>query len=202
MTTTLYWYWTTNPQKIRLALEEWCIEHTLIKVDLGQRQNKTPEYRALHPKSSVPTLLHNGCTYWESNAALLGLAQDNPDMIPIMGTPEYAQALNLLFMEACTFQKWAGVHFMELKINPLLGKSTNQDALREAHHRLQSSFAILETQLNGRNHLFENFSIVDCAFGPWLPYLDLSHHPNMSRWFHNMCMRDSWLACGFRDSSR
>lgn len=198
--TTLYWYWTTNPQKIRIALEEWNIEHTLIKIDLGKRENRTFEYRSIHPKSSVPTLLHNDSTYWESNAALLGLALDYPEMLPKIGTSAYAQALNLLFMEACTFQQWAGVHFIEQKINPLIGKSTNVDALSEAHQRLLSSFDILERQLDGRNQLFERFSIIDCAFAPWLPHLDLSEHPNMTRWYNSMSMRRSWIACGFQKS--
>jgi len=199
MMTTLYWYWTTNPQKIRLALEEWSIEHTLIKVHLGKRENRTSEYRSIHPKSSVPTLLHKGSTYWESNAGLLGLALDYPDMLPTIGTSAYAQALNLLFMEACTFQRWAGVHFMEQKIHPLIGKGTDQAALDEAHRRLQSSFDILEKQLDGNAHLFERFSVVDCAFAPWLPYLHLSKYPNMTKWLERLSERDSWKSCGFRD---
>ena len=32
----LYWYWTTNPQKIRLVLEEWQLTYTCIKIDLAR----------------------------------------------------------------------------------------------------------------------------------------------------------------------
>ena len=197
--TKLYWYWTTNPQKVRLAIEEWNIEHELIHIHLGKRHNRSPEYRQLHPKGSVPTLVYNSNIYWESNAALLGLAQNNPEMLPNVGTASHAEALNLLFMEACTFQRWAGVHFMEQKIHPLIGKPTDQAAMDKAHRRLQSSFAILEKQLGGKDHLFERFSIVDCAFAPWLPYLHLSEYPNMMRWLERLRERASWNACGFRD---
>lgn len=197
--TKLYWHWTTNPQKIRLALEEWAIPHELIRVNLGKGEHQSPEYRALHPKGSVPTLLFQDRTYWESNAALLALAQAHPTMLPDPSNPDYAQALNLLFMEACTFQRWAGVHFIEQKINPLIGKATHLEALAEAHLRLQSSFDILEKQLTGGDWLFERFSIIDCVFAPWLPYLDLSERPNMTRWLSNLRQRDSWTACGFRD---
>ena len=71
---------------------------------------------------------------------------------------------------------------MEQKIYPLIGKTTDRTALDEAHQRLHSSLAILEKQLDGKDHLFERFSIVDCAFAPWLPYLNLSDYPNMKRW--------------------
>ena len=199
MTTKLYWYWTTNPQKIRLALEEWDIEHELIQIHLGKGQHRTPEYRQLHPKGSVPTLIYNDQVYWESNAALLALSQDHPASMPDIGTADYAEALNLLFMEACTFQIWARVHFMEQKIHPLIGKTTDRAALDEAHLQLQSSFSILEKQLDGKDHLFERFSIVDCAFAPWLPYLNLSGYPNMKRWLTQLRKRNSWNACGFRD---
>ena len=199
MTTKLYWHWTTNPQKIRLALKEWNIEHELIQIHLGKGENKSPDYRMIHPKGSVPTLIYKGETYWESNAALLALSLDFLEVMPPTGTKEHAEALNLLFMEASTFQQWAGVHYMEKKIYPLMGRETNPESLNEAHVRLKSSLAILEKRLEERNHLFEQFSIVDCAFAPWLPYLDLSGHPNMTRWLEQLRKRDSWFACGFRD---
>ena len=199
MTTKLYWYWTTNPQKIRLALEEWNIEHELIQIHLGKRQNQTDEYKRLHPKGSVPTLIYNDQVYWESNAALLALSQDHPEMMPDIGTADYAEALNLLFMEACTFQRWAKVHFMEQKIYPLIGRTTDRTALDEAHQRLHSSLTILDKQLDGKDHLFERFNIVDCAFAPWLPYLNLSDYPNMKQWLTQLRKRNSWNACGFRD---
>ena len=199
MTTKLYWHWTTNPQKIRLALEEWKINHKLIQIHLGRGENRSPEYRSIHPKGSVPTLVYNNQVYWESNAALLALAQDHPELMPGTGTADHAEALNLLFMEACTFQHWAGVHYMERKIYPLIGRQTNPDAIKEAHRRLQSSFDILEQQLHERNHLFTQFSIVDCAFAPWLPYLDLTERPNMTRWLKHLKEKESWIACGFRD---
>ena len=199
MITTLYWYWTTNPQKIRLALEAWQLPHDLIQVHLGKGENRTPEYRALHPKGSVPTLVFQDRVYWESNAALLALAQAHPALLPPSTSPDYAAALNLLFMEACTFQRWAGVHFIQQKINPLIGQPTDQAALDDAHQRLLSSFDILESQLDGQDTLFTDFSIVDCAFAPWLPYLNLSAHPNMQRWLDGIRQRDCWTACGFRD---
>jgi GST-like protein len=199
MTTKLYWHWTTNPQKIRLALEEWSINHKLIQIHLGKGENRSAEYRSIHPKGSVPTLVYNNQVYWESNAALLALSQDHLELMPNIGTADHAEALNLLFMEACTFQHWAGVHFMERKIYPLIGRQTNHDTLKEAHRRLQSSFDILEQQLHERNHLFTQFSIVDCAFAPWLPYLDLTERPNMTRWLKHLKEKDSWIACGFRD---
>ena len=199
MTTKLYWHWTTNPQKIRLALEEWHIEHELIQIHLGKGENRSAEYRSIHPKGSVPAFVYNDQIYWESNAALLALSQDHLELMPDIGTADHAEALNLLFMEACTFQQWAGVHYMERKIYPLMGRQTNLDALKEAHLRLQSSFDILEQQLHERNHLFEGFSIVDCAFAPWLPYLDLTDRPNMTRWLKHLRLRHSWRACGFRD---
>ena len=103
MTTKLYWHWTTNPQKIRLALEEWSINHKLIQIHLGKGENRSAEYRSIHPKGSVPTLVYNNQVYWESNAALLALAQDHPELMPGTETADHAEALNLLFMEACTF---------------------------------------------------------------------------------------------------
>ena len=198
MNTQLYWYWTTNPQKIRLALEEWNIHHELIPVHLGKGEHRSPKYRSIHPKGSVPTLIYKGQKYWESNAALLALSLEHPQMLPPYGTTEHANAINLLFMEACSFQRWAGVQYMEKKIYPLMGRESNHTRITEAQLSLQSSLDILEQQLNGKIHLFEHFSIVDCAFAPWLPYLNLTEHPNIDRWLSHLRQRESWDRCGFR----
>lgn len=199
MNTKLYWHWTTNPQKIRMALQEWKIPHELIPINLGKGDNKSSTYRAIHPKGSVPTLIFRRQTYWESNAALLALAQAYPEMLPPIGTTQHAEALNLLFMEACTFQQWAGVHFMQEKIYPLMGKPTNTEALLEAHQRLHSSYEVLNSKLAQNDFLLGKFSIIDCAYAPWLPYLNLAEYSNLERWLRTLRTLDSWKACGFRD---
>ena len=51
MSITLYWYWTTNPQKIRLALEELKLSYTLQKIHLGYGEHRKNEYKKIHPRT-------------------------------------------------------------------------------------------------------------------------------------------------------
>ena len=168
--------------KNTVALEEWNVEHQLIQIHLGKRQNRTPEYKQLHPQDLSP----HSYTINRFIGNQTRLSLHSPKTVQRWCQPLKQQimpALNL-FLWKCTFQRWAGVHFMEQKIYPLIGKQ-QIELPDEAHQRLHSSLAILEKQLDSKDHLFERFSIVDCAFAPWLPYLNLSDYPNMNRWLTN-----------------
>ena len=118
--TTLYWYWTTNPQKVRLAIEECIINHNLVKVHLGKWEHRIAEYQTI-PKTICTNLVFK--TKLTGSMPLYWPIADALELLPPVDTPEYAQSLNtLLFMEACTFQRWADVHFMEQIIHPLIGR--------------------------------------------------------------------------------
>ena len=60
----LYGYWTSNPQKVRLALEEMGEPYEYVNLDLSQRANKTPEFKALNPRQKVPVLVDGDAVLW------------------------------------------------------------------------------------------------------------------------------------------
>ena len=72
----LYGYWTSNPQKIRLALEEIGEPYEYEYLDLAQGHQKTPEFKVLHPRQKVPLLVDGDAVLWESGAALVYLSQN------------------------------------------------------------------------------------------------------------------------------
>ena len=86
---TLYWYWTTNPQKVRWALEESGLPYQLEKVDLARGAHFGADYKKINPRSRVPAAVIDGTLIVESNAILLTLANrygvlwpEDPALIP------------------------------------------------------------------------------------------------------------------------
>lgn len=106
---------------------------------------------------------------------------------------------SLLFIEASAVQRLAGVHFIQKKINPLIRKKPNQEAINIANLKLEPIYAILDQQLQKHDYLCGDFSIVDCAYAPWLPYLDLERWDSLLEYRRRIKGRASWKVCGFRD---
>ena len=54
MQLTLHGYWSTNPQKVRLALEESALAYDYIAVDLAAGEHRTTAFTQLNPMGPVP----------------------------------------------------------------------------------------------------------------------------------------------------
>lgn len=195
----LYWYWTTNPQKIRLALEDVDTPYTLKRINLSKAEHRTEAYATLNPRMKVPTLQVGDAVLWESGAALMYLSKIFPQLWPSTAQAE-GQALSLLFMESSVFQRHAGTHYWQKVIQPRLGNTPNEDKIKSAAHQIQPLLQILKTQLASSDYLFGDFSLVDCAFAPWLPHLDLSGWPLLIEWRYRLMNRASWEKAELRQT--
>ena len=71
-------------QKVRLVLAEKAISYEIRPVDLGAKQNLTPEYLQLNPAGLVPTLVVDGQPIPESTVIceLLDELYPNPSLRP------------------------------------------------------------------------------------------------------------------------
>jgi len=193
-TIRLHWSWSTNPQKVRLALEELQLPYDLNKIDLYKRQNKTAEYLAIHPRGKVPALEIDGGVLWDSNAAIAHLAQREGRLWPAEGA-DRCRALSLLFLESSAFQDLAGVFYFNRVVMKQIGKDPDEARMSKAHAKLLPLFELLSQHVGDGDYLLDDFSLVDCAFAPWLPWLDLDEHPALIRWRDALRGRDSWSAC-------
>jgi glutathione S-transferase len=51
---------STNSRKVRIALIEKGLEFERVAIDLGKKEQKTPEYLKIHPFGQVPALDDEG----------------------------------------------------------------------------------------------------------------------------------------------
>ncbi len=192
----LHWFWSTNPQKVRLALEELDLDYELVHVDLVTGAHKSADFLALHPRGKVPALEIDGGICWESNAALeyLGMREGRLWPTEPVGLTE---ALSLLHMESGAFQNQAGIYFYNRVVLPKAGKQGDPDRVAAAAKKMGRLLTVLEDRLDHKDYLLGDFSVVDCSYAPWLPILDLDRHPNVSAWRDRLMARPSWAACEF-----
>ena len=188
----LYGFASPNPVKVRFALEELGLEYDYRHVDLYKKENREPEFLVLNPRGKVPVLVINQVTVCESNASLAYLGERFGRHWPATGSADHAKALDLLFLEGSAFQELAGVFFFNKVVLPRIGKPPDLERRDKAAGKLEPIFNILLNQLGDKDYLFDEFSLVDCAYGAWLPYLDLDHLPSLVRWRERITGRPSW----------
>ena len=192
----LHWFWSTNPQKIRLALEELGLAYELVKVDLVKGEHQTPAFEAVSPRSRVPVLEVDGVTLWESGAILLYLGQREQRHWPT-DSQVRAMAFNLLFMEASAFQDQASVYYFNRVVLPHIGKAGDEQRIARAARKITPLLSLLSKQLANQDYLLGSFSLVDCAYAPWLQVLDLDDYPNLLEWKKRLQSRPAWTRCEF-----
>ena len=196
----LYWFWSTNPQKVRFALEEMNLPYTLHKVNLGKKENRSEDYLSINPNGQVPALSIDGQIITESNAILLSLATRFEKLWP-SSPQEQSRAMELLFFESGTFSSLAGTHYYNLVIRSLLGVQPNKGAIHKAKARLAPILDRFEAHFKqGHEYLLSLFSIVDCSYGVWLPHISLDHHPHVRAWRDRLMNRDGWHRCALRQT--
>lgn len=194
----LHWFWSTNPQKVRLALEELGEPYELVVVDLREKSQRTEKFGVLSPRGKVPVLQVGELILWESNAILTWLGL-NKGLWP--EDPRHqCDAISLLHMESAAFQDAAGTCYFERFIQPTyMGTKPDEARVKRVHARLRPLLDILEERLALNPWLAgPELSVVDCAFAPWFPFLDYEEHPRLIAWSSAMEQRPSWASCSMR----
>jgi glutathione S-transferase len=192
MSNKLYGFKSPNPVKVRIALEELGLEYDYQHVDLYKKENRRPEFLALNPRGKVPVLRLGGLTICESNASLTYLGERYGKLWPTVGDSDHGRALDLLFLEGSAFQDLAGVFFFNKVVLPRIGKPPDKERGEKASLKLEPIFKVLLNQLEDKDYLFGGYTLVDCAYGAWLPYLELDEFPALVSWRERIMGRPSW----------
>jgi glutathione S-transferase len=200
---TLYWFWSFNPQKVRLALEELGLDYSLVTVDLARGGQHTDLVGELNPNRKVPILRWDEYALWESNAILTYLGERTGRLWPADAEGK-GIAARWLFFESRHLSEPIG----ELWFNGYVARLMNRPPDTLAQERAQKAGARYLSVADG--HLARNewmlgaqFSLVDCAYGPMLDALSLAGdylaaYQALGAYLARMRERKSWQACQFR----
>lgn len=200
---SLYWFWSPNPQKARLALEELSLEYSLITVDLARAGQHTDLVGELNPNRKVPILRWDEYTLWESNAILTYLGERTGRLWP--GDAEgKGAAAKWLFFESRHLSEPIG----ELWLNGYVARLMNRPPDTLARERAEKSGARYLSVVNEhleRNQwmLGDQYSLVDCCYGPMFDALSLAGdylaaYPAAAGHLARMGERKAWKTCQFR----
>lgn len=201
---TLYWSFSLNPQKARLALNALEIEHEVVMVDLLAGAQNEAAFCELNPMGQVPVLEDGAMVLAESNAIIAWLGDKHRRLWPATSEGR-AQALRWLFFEASHLGDLAGNIWFERCLKPLMGAATDPVALAQHRERIARPLGYLEARLTAQRWAMDDgFTLVDCALAPALDALDISGFdfaawPAAADYLARMRAMPAWARCDFRN---
>jgi GSH-dependent disulfide-bond oxidoreductase len=190
----LYSWKTPNGRKVSVMLEEIGLPYEVHAVDLGKRQQFTPEYLAINPNNKIPSIIDTDgpggkpLTLFESGAILMYLAEKTGRLWPQDMRKRYEVIQWLMFQMGGVGPMFGQANYffrLEEKV-PYAIDRFHKEALR--------LYRVLEQELSKKEFLAGEYSIADIATYPWVGRHDihqvkLEDFPSVKRWFDKISAR-------------
>jgi GST-like protein len=192
----LYTSPTPNGRKISIQLEEIGMEYNVIPINMGAKEQKTPEFLAMNPNGRIPVIMdrsNDDFVVFESGAIMIYLAEKSGQLLP---REEKARSRVI---------QW--LMFQMGGLGPMMGQSNVfyryfpekiQPAIDRYHHEGRRLMEVLNTQLDGRDYLCDEYSIADIANWCWARSykwsgIDISGLEHLRAWIDRLYERPAVL---------
>jgi glutathione S-transferase len=162
----------------------------------------TPEYRAMNPNGTVPTIADNGFVLWESNSIVRYLAMKYaPDLL-------YGDDIET-FATASRWMDWEnnellhGQHMLVMQLVRLPESERDPAKIEEARRELIEPFRMIDGQLSKTGYIAgDRFTMGDIPIGirahRWHLFdIERPPMPNLARWYAEIRERPAfreWIA--------
>ncbi len=179
----LYTWTTPNGRKVSIALEEMSLDYEAHAIDIGKDEQFAPEFLEISPNNKIPAIRERetGFHLMESGAILLWLAEKSGKFLPDGAKWE---AMEWLMWQMGGFGPMLGQahHFLKFKAG------TSAYAEERYGTEAKRLYGVLDRQLQGRDFMIGDYSIVDMATWPWASrfewqQIDLNEFPNVRDWY-------------------
>ncbi len=187
----LYTWNTPNGRKVSIMLEELGLPYRVFPVDITQGDQFQAEYLVLSPNNKIPAIVDHdtGIQLMESGAILMYLANKTGKLLSPMGE-KYWQQMEWLMFQMGHIGPMLGQTHHFVKFNP--GKSPYAEGRYSAENaRL---YQVLETRLQSRDFICDDYSLVDMATWPWISRfefqkMNLADYPRLKGWYLRIAAR-------------
>jgi GST-like protein len=188
----LYSWTTPNGRKVSILLEELGLDYEAHSINIGQGDQKTPEFLKISPNNKIPAIVERetGFSLMESGAIMIYLAEKHGRFIPT-DPQKKARVVEWLMWQMGGFGPMLGQAHHYLHFNP--GKAEYAEGrFRDEVKRL---YCVLNTQLEGRDYVCDDYSIADMAIWPWASRyewqeINLADFPNVQAWYQRLLARE------------
>jgi GST-like protein len=161
----LYTWTTPNGRKVSVMLEECGLEYSVHPINIGKREQFTPEFIKICPNSKIPAIVDrdSGLSIFESGAILVHLAEKTGKFLPAK-EPARAKVLEWLFWQM------ANVGPMFGQVNHFANQAPEKIPYAIDRYLTESArlIKVLDDQLGRTEYCAGDYSIADIANYPWV----------------------------------
>ena len=159
----LYTAATPNGYKVSIALEELGLKYEVKKIELSKGTQREPWFLKLNPNGRIPVLKHGKEVIFDSGAILYFLAKKYNKLMPASETGRMKVMQWLMFQMSGIgpMQGQANVfyRYLDEKIPTAISRYQNE---------CRRLYEVLDSQLNGRKWICDDYSIADIANWCWV----------------------------------
>ena len=187
----LYSWTTPNGRKVSILLEELGVDYIAHPINIGQGDQKTPEFLEISPNNKIPAIVDQdtGLKLMESGAIMIYLADKYGKFLASDGDKR-TRTLEWLMWQMGGLGPMLGQAHHYLHFNP--GKAEYAEERFSAE--VKRLYGVLEKRLEGRDYIVDDYSIADMACWPWISRyewqgIDLADYPNVRKWYQRLAAR-------------
>lgn len=189
----LYTWTTPNGRKISIMLEELGVPYTSHAIDISSGEQHASEFLKIGPNNKIPVIVdtETGASVMESGAIMIYLAEKYGKFLPTDPLKK-AEVMEWLMWQMGGLGPMCGQAHYYLRNNP--GSAPHaEERLRAEVARL---YKVLDTRLEGRAFICDDYSIADMACWPWVSryewhQVDLTEYPNVRAWYQRLLQREA-----------
>lgn len=192
---------SANSRRALLTALQLGLNPELVLVDLAKGEHKARAYRRLNPNGTVPLLVHDGLSVWDSHAIIRILADATPgqSLYP-RDAGARAEIDQWLVWSATRFAPAANRFIHERVLKPILPGSEAPDPVEiaRAEALLPGLALALDQQLAGRHWItLERLTLVDLAIAaPLMHWVEagmaLAPYDHLLGWFARVQSLEAW----------
>jgi len=188
-----------NALRSRAVLHQLGLDAEIITVNIGNGENRTPEYLKLNPNGKVPTLVDGDLVIWESRAINTYLASrkpeaklysDDPARRAVIDQWSYWQAIHLgPAMQKINFERVQKKGF---------GRGEPDESILVGDLKTVAEFlGVLDAALAGKVWIAGDLSVADFALASTFMFrksakFGVEGHPNVTAWIERLEATAGW----------
>ena len=189
---------SSNVQKVLWACDELHLPYEREDIGGAFGHNHSAKYLAMNPNGTIPTLIDNGRTLWESNAIVRYLCESR-ESHGLLSKDVWSIALAQQWMDWQQTKIMLGLGPLFLGLVRTAPEQRDADALENAEREVEAGMRLLDNHLADRTFVMgEKFSIADiplgCACYRWyaldIKYPDLA---NLRAWYDRLKIRPGFI---------
>ena len=191
----LYTWKTSNGRKATIMLEECGLPYNVHPIDISKDEQFRPDYVKINPNSKIPAIVDTDgpggkpYTVIESGAILMYLAEKTGKFMPKDTAGKYEVIQWLMFQMGGIGPIFGQVHhFLRAAKEPV------PYAIERYTRETRRLYGVLDSRLEDREYLADEYSIADIATYPWAARHEwhktrLEDFPHVKRWFDAISAR-------------